>query len=408
MNEIALCYDIIENGKIKNNFHHGDYQVERFFNKHISLPNLLLQNEIEFTIGTTSYGSEYLYKKYKNLTNFYPIEMGSYYGSARTDQLPIDDKWFFKKINPDIEILLWYPTEGFTINRKDESLNSLFELIHTKYPLNKIRFVFGDFYKSINLPDYVNYKPFKNFFWYNTINNIPKPVLDPNKRSSYDFITLNRKYRVSRYMVFNDLKLSGMLKNAFYTNLWLSDVSPLAMVKAFRQFYKIDRDSRFFDRTHTNEYIKDLEDIEDTISNIKPDIDINLKDIDLSNISYLELVNETNFDSTKNLFITEKTYRSIATGHIFLICGQPKTLQHLKRNGFQTFDDLFDESYDNISSFAHRWEIIKKNLELWISMSESAKQEYYKKSFDKLKSNQEILYSRNFKKEIQDLFKDTL
>jgi hypothetical protein len=406
VSEIALWYDIIENGRIKNNFHHGEYAIEKFFNKHISIPNLLCKNEIDFTIGTTSYGAEYLYKKYKNLKNFYPIEMGSYYGNARTDQLPINDKWFFKKVNTDVEILIWYPTEGFTINRKSESLNGLFELIHTKYPLNKIRFVFGDFYKSANIPDYVNYKSFKNFFWYDTITNIPKPVLNPNKRSQYDFITLNRKYRVSRYMVFTDLKRSGMLKNAFYTNLCYSNISPISMVDAFKTFYKTDNDNSFFARIHTDEFIKELHEITATVSNPKPDADIKLQDLDLSETSYLELVNETNFDSTQNLFITEKTYRAIATGHIFLICGQPKTLKHLKRNGFQTFDDLFDESYDNIPSFAERWVIIKKNLELWISMSDSEKQNYYKKSFDKIVHNQKLLYDRNFKSEIQALFED--
>jgi hypothetical protein len=50
--------------------------------------------------------------------------------------------------------------------------------------------------------------------------------------------------------------------------------------------------------------------------------------------------------SFSNLFITEKTFRAIAVGHIFLVCGQPGLLAHLKQEGFQTFDDLFDESYD--------------------------------------------------------------
>lgn len=406
MSEIVFWYDIIENGRIKNNLSHGTYQIETFFNKNISLPNLCIQNDIDFTIGTTSYGAEYLYKKYNKLKNFYPIEMGSYYGQARTDQLPIDDKWFFKKNNTDIELLFWYPNEGFTINRKTESLNGLFDLIHTKYPSIKIRFVFGDFYKSSNIPDYVNYKCFKNFFWYDTISSIKKPILDPNKQSKYDFISLNRKYRVSRYMVFSDLENSNMLKNAFYTNLTVSSVDPIAMLEQFRTFYTVKDDDSFFDRIQTDKFIKELNDINTTIFDEKPNIDTTLKDLDFTNTSYLELVNETNFDSSTNLFITEKTYRAIAIGHIFLICGQRGTLRHLKRQGFKTFDDLFDESYDDIVSFAKRWEIIKKNLQLWMGMAESAKRDYYKKSFDKLVHNQTLLYNRNFKKEILELFED--
>jgi hypothetical protein len=178
------------------------------------------------------------------------------------------------------------------------------------------------------------------------------------------------------------------------------------MLEAFRMFNTQPEDDTFFDRIHTDSFIKELNDINRKIFDKKTFIDITLQDLDLSKISYLELVNETNFDSSKNLFITEKTYRAIANGHIFLICGQHKTLRHLQKNGFQTFDDLFDESYDDIISFAKRWEIIKKNLQLWIGMAESAKRDYYKKSFHKLVHNQNLLYGRSFKNEIQELFVD--
>lgn len=406
MDDIVLWYDTIDNGVVKNNFQPGAHEIENFFNDNVGLPNLLIKNNIDFIISTSSYGTEYFYTKYSTLKSFYPIEMGSYFGNANTNQLPINEKWFLKKINNNAEIIFWYPTEGFVINRKSEALNGLFDLIHTKYPSIKIRFVFGDFYKSSNIPDYVNYKCFKNFFWYDTISSIKKPTLDTNKQSRYDFISLNRKYRVSRYMVFSDLENSNMLKNAFYTNLTISSTDPVAMLDQFRKFYTVKEDDSFFDRIQTDKFIKELNDINATIFDKKPSIDVTLTDLDFTNTSYLEVVNETNFDSSTNLFITEKTYRAIAIGHIFLICGQRGTLRHLKRQGFQTFDDLFDESYDDIVSFAKRWEIIKKNLQLWMSMSESAKRDYYKKSFDKLVHNQTLLYSRNFKKEILELFED--
>ena len=49
---------------------------------------------------------------------------------------------------------------------------------------------------------------------------------------------------------------------------------------------------------------------------------------------------------THNLFITEKTWRPIHTGHPFIISGNPNTLKILREWGFETFPEIFDESYD--------------------------------------------------------------
>ena len=126
---------------------------------------------------------------------------------------------------------------------------------------------------------------------------------------------------------------------------------------------------------------------------------------DLNNISYLDLITETSvYPNSDFLFITEKTYRSIANGNIFLIMGCPGTIKYLQEKGIQTFNDLFDESYDQYASFSQRWHIIKQNIKLWISMSAREKKSYYIKSFDKLLHNQKLLYDRNFKKEITELF----
>ena len=411
MSEIVLWYDCIENGLIRNNleFENGFTKV-----KHVGLPNVLIQNNVDFTVATTTYGAEYFYKKYNNLKNFYPIEFLFYSSSENIDKLQIGDHWFFKKDGVDnFEILFWYPNEGFEIRRKDEAFNQLIALVRSKFPTINIRFVFGNFVKSKNIPDYVIYKCFKNYFWFDTVNKMPTQIkLDPNKESQYDFITLNRSYRESRYMVFTDLKNSGMLANAKYTNILNNTFPPNQITNINNHFIQektISEDLPFINALQTEEYFETLHARACETWSTKPSrIDIKLTDIDLINCSYLEVVNETIFDSVSNLFITEKTFRAIAVGHIFLICGQPGLLAHLKHWGFYTFDDLFDERYDELQSFSQRWAIIKKNLQLWISMSDIEKKSYYMKSFYKLVHNQNLLYSRDFKTEIQSLFEEFL
>jgi hypothetical protein len=44
--------------------------------------------------------------------------------------------------------------------------------------------------------------------------------------------------------------------------------------------------------------------------------------------------------------ITEKTYKPLAYFHPMIICGPAGVLAHLKRQGFETFDHVFDEDYD--------------------------------------------------------------
>ena len=62
--------------------------------------------------------------------------------------------------------------------------------------------------------------------------------------------------------------------------------------------------------------------------------------------TYFSLVSETRIDNQFELHITEKTFKPIAFYHPFLIWGQPKVLEHLTSLGFETYDNLFDESYD--------------------------------------------------------------
>jgi len=63
--------------------------------------------------------------------------------------------------------------------------------------------------------------------------------------------------------------------------------------------------------------------------------------------AYFHIINETDTWYDPNyLFITEKTYNCINSRTPFIIVGQPYTLKHLRDLGFKTFNDCWDESYD--------------------------------------------------------------
>jgi len=60
--------------------------------------------------------------------------------------------------------------------------------------------------------------------------------------------------------------------------------------------------------------------------------------------SYVHLVAETTVEP--KIFLTEKTWKPVASGQLFLILGNPGIVQHLRDQGIDCFDDIIDHSYD--------------------------------------------------------------
>lgn len=64
----------------------------------------------------------------------------------------------------------------------------------------------------------------------------------------------------------------------------------------------------------------------------------------------IDVVCETN-TTADTFFVTEKTFRPIAYGKLFLVVGSPEFEHNLKRMGFDIFDDIIDKSYDSESGY---------------------------------------------------------
>jgi len=62
---------------------------------------------------------------------------------------------------------------------------------------------------------------------------------------------------------------------------------------------------------------------------------------------------ETLFDDSR-IQLTEKILRPIAVGQPFILAGTQGSLDYLRSYGFRTFDNIWDESYDNEPSAEKR------------------------------------------------------
>lgn len=67
--------------------------------------------------------------------------------------------------------------------------------------------------------------------------------------------------------------------------------------------------------------------------------------------SYLTIISEASFaDDNNTVFLSEKTFKAIASRHPFIILGDKHSLKKLHELGYKTFDGFIDESYDKLPS----------------------------------------------------------
>ena len=79
--------------------------------------------------------------------------------------------------------------------------------------------------------------------------------------------------------------------------------------------------------------------------------------------------------------------------HPMLLLGCAYTLKHLRSRGFQTFPELFDESYDEIEDDKERFFSVMNELERVCSLPKKELHQKYVSILPKIKHNQEIFYN---------------
>jgi hypothetical protein len=88
------------------------------------------------------------------------------------------------------------------------------------------------------------------------------------------------------------------------------------------------------------------------------------------------------------LIVSEKTYKSCAFYHPMLIIGQSGALEFIKQQGFETFDNMFDESYDQETDFEKRLHMVVENL------NQVSKESYSDLTWAKLKHNHDHFFNQ--------------
>ena len=132
-----------------------------------------------------------------------------------------------------------------------------------------------------------------------------------------------------------------------------------------------------------------------------------LKDTAFSILSekFVPFYKKQYLDELNALYVTETTWRHVAIGHPFLMLGCQTTMAHLNEEGYFTFSDLFDESYDRMSDISKKIEMIARNVSLIAKMDKEDLDKKLKALVPFLKENRRRFYYKDHRGRFEKLFR---
>lgn len=272
-----------------------------------------------------------------NKTYFYPIEilhMGAFIKC--TSHISISHKVREDVINGKAYLIIRYLSEGdmsYYISEFNQLIKNL------NLPKERILVFHGDLsiekYKKCDF----TYIPVNSFpFWLAPFKRDAVTSYNPDKL----YLSYNRNPRAHRLVLTGLLLKADMIKHGIYS-FCVSDKDTIKNIN-----------NNILSGILTDDEISFMS----VSSGVSPD-NLNLRTENPAvNIveehyetTFCSLVTET-LDDT--IFLTEKIYKPILMGHPFVVLGSKDTLSYLRKLGFKTFSNWWDESYDFTDNLVER------------------------------------------------------
>ena len=241
-------------------------------------------------------------------------------------------------------------------------------------------------------PDHLimpNYLFFPHHYFYK--NHLILPQVDSVNKVSKQFkiSCLNANSRYHR--IYNFLKLR---KKAYFSE----------MLFTFHNGDAYRHDDPKLDKSIIDEW----ESLRSEFAN-KDSINFNIPDGENSlpayTNSYIHLITETTV--LKKVFITEKTWKSVASGQLFILLGNPGSIQHLRNLGVDVFDDYIDHNYyDNEPDWQKRIDKIHDLVGHFMSMPNSFLEQINKETQTRRFDNMEKYFTGEFISKYIKCFQD--
>jgi hypothetical protein len=103
---------------------------------------------------------------------------------------------------------------------------------------------------------------------------------------------------------------------------------------------------------------------------------------------------------TENTFISEKTWKPIFSGQLFLILGSVGTIEYLRAIGIDVFDDIIDHSYDQESNLEKKIDTLMESITKLLAQDLD---QVWADTYHRRQKNLDLVYSPEFQ---QRMFAD--
>jgi len=223
------------------------------------------------------------------------------------------------------------------------------------------------------------------YAWYGrTIPDLPSAL--ESRRFTKHFLSLNNRAAWPRQALAQFVVQQGLL-DRFYLSYRCDDRDDLGMREVYDQINSHIGRCWFNDRIDFDAFFSGLPmEVDDFYGN-----DWSFGQPDFYNNSFASVVNETYINQNWDPFFTEKIFKPLAYGHPFLVFSSAGALRLLRDLGFETFGDVFDESYDDIESPQRRFEHILRQVQGFCERPLGELQEIFQGLLPRLQHNQQVL-----------------
>ena len=114
--------------------------------------------------------------------------------------------------------------------------------------------------------------------------------------------------------------------------------------------------------------------------------------------TYFSVISETsincmhsNWENDELVHICEKTYKGLASPHPFILYANDGVLKYLRSIGFETFPEMFDESYDDEKDTHKRFNLVFNEIKKLCKMDTEEIHKKFVSVLPKIKHNHELL-----------------
>jgi hypothetical protein len=271
---------------------------------------------------------------------FYPIGLGFFDFSI--DYFGLLPAEVFAAVASQQLRVLFYYHEGDNPARIKQHLDALAAKLNL--PAQCYVFVSGNT-AAKHIQGFVYFADFELWYWQR--NHHTEPLSIHNQPREREFTVLNRLHKSWRATAMADLYRKGLLDNSYWSYCEAGELD---------KDNPIEIDSIEQLRYSTQQFLAGAPYVCDESTQAQRN-DHSVTDSKYHVNSYCSVVLETHFDADQSggAFLTEKTFKPIKHGQMFMIAGPAGSLQQLRDMGYRTFDSVLDNCYDRIEDNTERW-----------------------------------------------------